>query len=191
MMRRGDGAFGILMGAAVGALFLLPAYGAAQAASSVLCTDVASSSPLEDLTRCAEQEDAAAQFNLGWMYGAFLDVRRPNAHEKRGGLVPEDDEEAVRWFQLAADQGHANAQFMLGIMYTRGHGVQTDLVLAHMWYLLSASHCAISFSCDMESRTVAGSNKNFIERRMTREQIAEAHRLSLEWILAHPGDGGS
>ena len=29
------------------------------------------------------------------------------------------------------------------------------------------------------------------EQRMTREQIAEAQRLSREWIEAHPQDGGN
>ena len=32
----------------------------------------------------------------------------------------------------------------------------------------------------------AGYNKDFIEERMTREQIAEAQRLSREWFEAHP-----
>ena len=183
--------FGILIGAAVGTFSLIPAHGTAQDAPSRSCEEIVLAPTLEDLTRCAERGDAAAQFKLGWSYGAFLDVRQPNPHENRGGLVPEDDEEAVRWFQLAADQGHAEAQFMLGIMYTRGHGVQTDLVLAHMWYVLSAAHCAISVSCDMENKTVARSNKDFVERRMSSEQTTDAQRLALEWVVSHSQDGGN
>ena len=167
-MANRPGTFGISI-AVVGTLFFVPAHGTAQDVPSRPCEEVLSSPTLEDLTLCAEQGDAAAQFSLGWAYGWFLDHRLPNPHENRGGgLVPEDDEEAVRWFRLAADQGHANAQFMLGIMYTRGHGVQRDLTLAHMWYALSSSHCAMSFSCDMENRTVARKNKVFVERQMTR-----------------------
>ena len=37
--------------------------------------------------------------------------------------VSEDDAEAVRWYRLAAEQGHASAQFNLGVMYARGEGV--------------------------------------------------------------------
>ena len=33
---------------------------------------------------------------------------------------------------------------------------------------------------------VVQENKDIIERRMTREQIAEAQRLSREWIEEHP-----
>jgi len=32
--------------------------------------------------------------------------------------------------------------------------------------------------------------KNIVAQRMTREQIAEAQRLSREWIEAHPPGGG-
>ena len=39
-----------------------------------------------------------------------------------GEGVPEDDAEAVRWYRLAADQGHADAQYNLGWMYDRRRG---------------------------------------------------------------------
>jgi hypothetical protein len=36
--------------------------------------------------------------------------------------------EAVRWYRKAADQGHAQAQFALGIMLEQGCGVsQSDV----------------------------------------------------------------
>lgn len=59
--------FPILMGVAVGTLFLAPGLRAAQDAPSVACEEVDPSSPLEDLTRCAELGDAAAQFSLQQM----------------------------------------------------------------------------------------------------------------------------
>ena len=43
-----------------------------------------------------------------------------------GEGVPEDDAEAVRWYRLAADQGHAGAQYNLGVMYANGEGVVED-----------------------------------------------------------------
>jgi TPR repeat protein len=45
-----------------------------------------------------------------------------------GDGVPEDDAEAARWYRLAADQGHAPAQFNLGLMHATGEGVP-DVVL--------------------------------------------------------------
>ncbi len=50
----------------------------------------------------AEAGEAYAQATLGFMY--------------RDGIgVPQDDAEAVRWYRLAADQGHAIAQYHLGV----------------------------------------------------------------------------
>ncbi len=43
-----------------------------------------------------------------------------------GNGVLKDDAEAVRWFRLAADQGHATGQNNLGFMYASGRGVLKD-----------------------------------------------------------------
>lgn len=49
------------------------------------------------------------------------------------GLSP-DDTEALKWFRLAADQGHAQAQANLGYMYANGRAVPRDLAQAAFWY---------------------------------------------------------
>jgi len=52
-------------------------------------------------------------------------------------------------------------------------------VLAHMFYNLA----------EAQGQENAQVNKGVIEQRMTREQIAEAQRLSREWLEAHsPGN---
>ncbi len=163
-----DGTFGILICAAVGTLFLVPAHGSAQNSLSVSCESVQFLSPFEDLTRCAEEGDAKAQSSLGLRYYA-------------GGAAPLDYAEALRWFRLAAQQGYAEAQVMLGVMTASGMGVPEDLVSAYVWYNLSAA----------QGNETAQRNKDVIEKRMTREQIAEAQRLSREWIETHRQDGGN
>ncbi|MCP4827986.1 MAG: sel1 repeat family protein, partial [Proteobacteria bacterium] len=40
--------------------------------------------------------------------------------------VSEDYAEAVKWYRLAADQGYADAQCNLGVMYDNGQGVPQD-----------------------------------------------------------------
>ena len=121
---------------------------------------------LEALRALAEQGDADAQYGLGLMYA-------------NGRGVPEDDAEAVRWWRLAAEQGHARAQYNLGYMYRNGDGVPRDNVLAYMWWNLAAA----------QGHESAQNNKDIAESRMTREQIAEAQRLSREWLEAHPPGG--
>ena len=46
--------------------------------------------------------------------------------------------EAVRWFRLAAEQGDASAQFLLGVMYLGGRGVLKDAAEAVRWFRLAA-----------------------------------------------------
>lgn len=44
----------------------------------------------------------------------------------RADLVPEDDAEAVKWYQKAADQEYYNAMDRLADMFYYGHGVEKD-----------------------------------------------------------------
>ena len=142
-----DGTFGILIPAAVGTLFLVPAHGSAQDLLSVSCADMDFRSPLSDVLLCALREEAFAQHILGLWYdtGDYglaeddeeavlwyrLAAEQGNARGQsalgfmyaRGEGLPEDDEEAVRWYRLAAEQGYAGAQYNLGLMYAEGEGV--------------------------------------------------------------------
>ena len=157
-----DGAFGVLIGAAIGMYFLVPAQGSAQDPFLASCAEVTFPSPLEDLTRCAEEGHAGAQHLLGLRY-------------EIGHDAPQDDAEAFLWYRLAAEQGHANAQSDLGMQYAKG-GVLQNLVYAYLWLDLSAA----------QGNEGASFNKDMLEQRLTPEQIAEAQRLSREWIEAHP-----
>ena len=57
-----------------------------------------------------------------------------------GVEVPQDYVEAVKWFSRAAEQGHVNAQFNLGVAYAEGRGVPQDEVEAVKWFLSAAVH---------------------------------------------------
>ena len=57
---------------------------------------------------------------------------------RRGQGVPQDDKEALKWFRLAAEQGDAEAQNNLGVMYIEGQGVPQDNKEAVKWLRLSA-----------------------------------------------------
>ena len=71
----------------------------------------------------ADQGDAQAQSNLGFMYRNGL-----------GGLE-KDDAEAVRLYRLSAYQGFAKAQFNLGNMYRYGLEVQANTESAFAWFV--------------------------------------------------------
>ncbi len=57
-------------------------------------------------------------------------------HEGRG--VPKDPVEAARWLRMAAEQGHADAQFKLGMLYIEGDGVPEDGSEAVKWLYRAA-----------------------------------------------------
>ena len=106
----------------------------------------------------AAQGFAGGQDKLGYAYF-------------KGEGVPEDKTEAVKWFRLSAAQGFAGAQFNLGVAYNDGDGVPKDYVEAYKWYNLAAA----------AGDTKAVKNKNIVAKKMTKEQIAEAQRLSTEF----------
>ena len=56
-----------------------------------------------------------------------------------GEGVPQNYETAVKRYELAAEQGNADAQGNLGAMYAFGTGVLNDYVYAHMWGNLAAA----------------------------------------------------
>ncbi len=47
--------------------------------------------------------------------------------------------EAVKWYTKAAQQGDADAQCRLGLMYANGRGVPQDYVQAYKWLNLAAA----------------------------------------------------
>ena len=55
-----------------------------------------------------------------------------------GDGVPKDSFEAVKWYRKAAEQGHADAQYNLGLAYRYGRGVPKDDAEAVKWYWKAA-----------------------------------------------------
>ena len=55
-----------------------------------------------------------------------------------GQGVKQDHNEAVTWYRKAAEQGHAQAQYNLGLIYGKGHGVPQDFAAGLKWLQLAA-----------------------------------------------------
>ena len=82
----------------------------------------------------------------------------------------------VKWYRKAAEQGHPRAQWRLGDAYEDGEGVIEDKVQAYAWYNIAAANGDES----------AKKTKTTVAELMTKEQIAEAQKLSREMIEANP-----
>lgn len=119
--------------------------------------------------RAADQGEPEGQFYVGVMYA-------------EGNGVPQDYAEALKWYRLAAEQGEPRAQYNLGVSYSEGYGIGEDLVAAYMWFNLAASRFPASEAARLRAAT---NNRDVVARQMSREQIAEAQRMSVEWSRKH------
>ena len=79
----------------------------------------------------------------------------------------------MKWYKLAAEQGHASAQTNLGTMYDDGQGVLQDYIRAHMWFNIAAS--------SGESKK-ASKNRDIVAKRMNTSQIETAQDLARECV---------
>ena len=115
------------------------------------------STALKEWKPLAEQGDANAQYNLGFMYD-------------KGIGVLQDFTEAVKWYRLSAEQGFATAHTNLGVMYENGTGVLQDNVTAHMWYNIASAN----------GHKKAGEYRDGLEKSMTPEDISKATAMARE-----------
>ena len=152
----------LLLGAAV---FQLPAQqNEAHRKSSADISSKAETSDAEwvkSYRKAAEQNDALAQFNLGFAYANGLGVAKDDAEAVKwlrkaadqrnvqaetalgyfyatGQGVAKEDTEAAKWYRKAAEQNFAQAEFNLGNCYANGQGVAKDDAEAVKWYRKAA-----------------------------------------------------
>ncbi|GFO77175.1 uncharacterized protein BPLS_P5446 [Bathymodiolus platifrons methanotrophic gill symbiont] len=93
----------------------------------------------------------------------------------RGQGVVQNYKEAVKWFSKAARQGHASAQYNLGLMYANGQGIPQDYVMAHKYFNIAAS----------SGVKKANKNRDSVAKLMTASQIEKAQNLASEWMRTH------
>jgi tetratricopeptide (TPR) repeat protein len=98
--------------------------------------------------KAAEQGNATAQLNIGYMY-------------EKGQGVTQDYTQAIAWYRKAAEQGNAGGQFNLGIMYEKGQGVPQDYAKAVEWYRKSAE----------QGNADAQNNLSLVEPKLKKEQL--------------------
>ena len=154
------------------------------------------------LRLAATQGDAEAQFWVGLEYehGAF-------------GLI--DYQEALRWMQKAAKQGLPNAQYGLGQLYELGEGVPKDDILAGRWFKAAADHFsnvqgvweaevelaymyrdgrlrdgdveAYKWLAIVDASVVPpiSDDTDQLARHMNKHDVAEAQRLTADWLKTH------
>jgi hypothetical protein len=129
-------------------------------------TPVPEATDFDTLLRLANEGDPNAQFVLGARYATGEDVKQ-------------DYSESVRWFTLAAEQGHVIAQATLGAYYFAGRGIPQDLSQAYFWSVIAAA------GGDEASKYRVAA----LASRMPHSQIAAVQLRANDWLKAHQGAG--
>ena len=147
-------------------------------------------------------------------------IQQPSGEEsyQRGKNCDDKEgiEEKARWFRLAADQGHAIAQYELGVMCATSRGVSQSDTEAVRWWHLSADqgnaraqvNLGVAYNNglgvqqnnvtaymwfnlsasrgDRDARERAVKARDRVAAILTPDQLAEGQRLAAEWDAAHP-----
>ena len=87
---------------------------------------VDSDEKFKELVERASAGDPKSQTELGVMYYTGEAVSKSLS----GQVLNNDPGLAAGWFYRAAEQGYADAQFNLGLMYVNGEGIEQDIVQA-------------------------------------------------------------
>ena len=153
-----------------------------------------SNKSVQELLPLAEKGDAKAQYRLGLTYSNDIDV-------------PQDFQEAAKWYRLAAEQGEEDAQSWLGYIYKDGLGVPKDFQEAAKWYRLAAEqgHAYAQYNLGVMYKDGEGVSQDYVlahkwfnlaadqglkppakgrddlAKQMTPSQIQEAQRLTREF----------
>lgn len=133
-----------------------------------------------------EFKNSVAMFNKGkikdaldiWM--KMAEANNPDAfyrigylnHLGYGRFYPQSYTEAAKWYQKAADIGHAQSQNSLASLYETGRGVAQDLVLAYMWSSLAAKQGFLG----------ASKNRDQIAKKLTPAKLKLAKKLVHDWV---------
>jgi hypothetical protein len=99
---------------------------------------------------------------------AFTDLENGLAAAYRGALSI-----ALKEWKPLAEQGDAYAQYNMGLIYAQGLGVRGDYVRALMWFNIAASR----------GDNDAAKAREFITKKLTPTQIAEAQNLARECVV--------
>ena len=146
----------------------------------------------------AEAGQMDGQYGMGLLYA-------------NGFGVDMNDDQALKWYGLAAEQGHAEAQANLAVMHANGWGVPQSNEMALKWYTLAADQGVILAQVSLAKmyRDGFGTDKDLAQARkwfaiavnlgdanagykledlaghMSAEEIAAGDALANTWMESH------
>lgn len=153
---------------------------------------------LSEWQALADAGDVNAAYGMGLLYG-------------NGFGVDMNDEMALKYYGMAAEQDHGDAAFNLAVMHQNGWGVPQNDITANTWYLIAADkgnteaqmalgrYYAMDFLDTYDPIEAykwfslaeklgdydAQEKREFMATRMTSEQLVEADGQVETWVNGH------
>lgn len=133
--------------------------------NSIVTKKIEDDSAFLQLQKDAEAGDARKQYELGTIY-----------YSGSGDEIPIDKGAAVDWFQKAATNGLAEAQYTLGFFYDSGEVLPQDKVQAFRFFRSSAQQGVTEsqYKLGLAYFTGTGTDKN-LEKAFAWLRIANEH----------------
>lgn len=123
-----------------------------------------------DPSRACRNEDEA----LNWFSKSAKNGLLDAMYFKALLLYSKDTEHAVELFRQAAEAGHALSMYHLGSALADGMGVPKNEIQALMWLNIAASRKS-------NLRNAIATNRDYVEKRLSREEVGAAQKLSSSW----------
>lgn len=118
---------------------------------------------------CRNEDEALNWFSKS-AKGGVLDAM----YSKASLLYSKDIDQAIELFRQAAEAGHALSMHSLGSALADGIGVPKNEVQALMWLNIAASRKSFL-------RNSIASQRDYVEKRLSRDEVATAQKLSSSW----------
>jgi TPR repeat protein len=140
--------------------------------------------------KAAERGDSEAQYHLGSLYdiGVMMQV-----HDRAGdrvvprdsqGVIPKNYTLAAMWYRKAAEQGNADAQNDLGLLYEDGKGVPQDYSESYFWLNLAAASAVNS-----QVYAAYAGNRDRVAADLTKAELSKVQERTRAWFASHPPKG--
>jgi uncharacterized protein len=127
------------------------------------------------INRAKHVASARTANSSSWQAKAKADAMLGFKYEHGLG-VPQSYEMAADLYLRAAEMGDPTGQYLLGLMYNKGHGVWQDGILAYKWLNLAAARAPARVREHyLRVRDAAAS-------KLTQDQIYMGQTLALQWV---------
>ena len=163
-LKRGAAVMAVIAALGAGIVAIEPAARAGETEARAAVQKGDYEKAIAELKPLAEQGDASSQYLLAETYFGG-----------HGGTMME----ALKWMTAAADQGYAQAQARLGLIYGTGKGVAINYPEAYRWFSLAAKRADPKQQRNL--KTISETNRTVVAKSLSPDQRAKIDAEVAAW----------